>query len=91
MFPAVIKLRRIAPNAERPYRVPGGKIGLWISVVLGEFFLLLACIFFFVPPKNTEDIFRYELSLIVGVSVTVAAGVLIHLRSITIPKSPDPS
>lgn len=34
MFPAAIRLRRIDPDRERPFRVPGGAIGLWISVIL---------------------------------------------------------
>ncbi len=81
MFPAVIKLRHDAPDVPRPYRIPGGKIGLWTSVILGEFFLLLACVFFFVPPNNTTDVLRYELSLIIGVLTTVGIGILIYLRS----------
>lgn len=80
MFPAVIKLRIKAPNIKRPYKIPGGKIGLWLSVVLGEFFILLACVFFFVPPKNTENVFRYELSLIIGVVVTLGIGIFIHMK-----------
>jgi len=81
MFPAVIKLRRIEPDTERPYRVPGGKTGLWVSVVLGEFFLLLGVIFFFVPPEKTENVLRYEISLIVGIAVTIAVGLFIHFKS----------
>jgi amino acid transporter len=80
MFPAVWKLRRTEPDTERPYRVPGGKTGLWISVVLGEFFLLLAVVFFFVPPENTENVLRYELSLIIGITITVAVGLYIHFK-----------
>jgi len=80
MFPAVLKLRKKEPETERPFRIPGGKIGLWITVILGEFFILLACIFFFVPPKATENVFRYELSLVLGILVTLGIGVLIHLR-----------
>jgi amino acid transporter len=82
MFPAVLRLRKIAPDVVRPFKVPGGKIGLWTSVVLGEIFLLLACVFFFVPPENTENVLRYELSLIFGVVVTISAGLLIHWRSL---------
>ncbi len=92
MFPAVLKLRRTEPDTERPFRVPGGKLGLWISVVLGEFFLLLAVVFFFVPPENTENVLRYELSLIIGISVTIAVGLYIHFKSkkkTSVPKGPE--
>ena len=81
MFPAVIKLRHIEPDTERPYKVPGGKIGLWVSVVLGEFFLLLGVVFFFVPPEKTENVLRYEISLIAGIAITIAFGLFIHFKS----------
>jgi amino acid transporter len=80
MFPAVWKLRRTESDTERPYRAPGGKAGLWISVVLGEFFLLRAVIFFFVPPENTENVLKYELSLIIGITITIAVGLYIHFK-----------
>ena len=31
VWPAVITLRRKYPNVKRPYRVTGGKVGLWVS------------------------------------------------------------
>jgi glutamate:GABA antiporter len=34
MFPATIRLRRIDPDRERPFKVPGGAIGLWACVAL---------------------------------------------------------
>lgn len=40
MFPALLVLRRRHPEAKRPYRVPGGRAGAWLVVVLAEAFLL---------------------------------------------------
>lgn len=47
IFPTVVRLRYKMPEVERPYRVPGGKWGLWISagliyawVVLGSWVAL---------------------------------------------------
>ncbi len=47
IFPTVVRLRYRKPDADRPYRVPGGKWGLWISfgliyawVVLGAWVAL---------------------------------------------------
>jgi hypothetical protein len=34
-----------------------------------------------VPPNNTENVLRYELSLIIGITVTVAVGLSIHFKS----------
>jgi amino acid transporter len=81
MFPAVIKLRALHPTRERPYTIPCGKIGLWITVLCGELFILIAVFFFFIPPKDTVNVLRYELSLCVGVFVTLAVGLLIHFKT----------
>ncbi len=81
MFPAVIKLRTHHPDKERPYVIPLGKIGLWSTVLFGEFFILIAIIFFFIPPKDTTHVLRYELSLCFGVFVTLAAGLLIYFKT----------
>jgi amino acid transporter len=81
MFPAVLRLRRLYPDKERPYTIPFGKIGLWITVICGEFFILIAILFFFVPPKNTVNVLRYELSLCVGIFVTLAIGFFIYFKT----------
>ena len=42
IFPAAIKLRYSHPDVPRPYRLPGGKIGMWIASGLCTAFILLA-------------------------------------------------
>lgn len=34
IFPSIVRLRRKYPDVERPFRVPGGRAGLWIAVVI---------------------------------------------------------
>jgi amino acid transporter len=34
IFPAVVRLRRRYPALDRPYRIPGGRAGLWACAVL---------------------------------------------------------
>lgn len=41
IFPVIVQLRRRQPTAERPYRVPGGQAGLWISAVLIYLWVIL--------------------------------------------------
>jgi amino acid transporter len=41
MFPAVLKLRYAYPNVHRPYVVPFGMAGIWISTILVTGFILL--------------------------------------------------
>jgi amino acid transporter len=51
---AAIRLRYSEPNADRPYRVPGGTVGIWIVAGMG----LLGCVFGFVmgfiPPTGVK-------------------------------------
>ncbi len=41
IFPTILVLRRKYPAADRPFRVPGGRIGLWVSSVLIYAWILL--------------------------------------------------
>ena len=40
IFPALIKLRYSHPHVNRPYRIPGGMVGVWICGVVCTFWAL---------------------------------------------------
>jgi amino acid transporter len=44
VFPALIRLRYTHPNAPRPYRVPGGKAGVWLCGVVVTLWALIATV-----------------------------------------------
>jgi glutamate:GABA antiporter len=44
IFPALTVLRRKYPDAERPYRVPGGPVGAWAAVIITEAFVVVTVI-----------------------------------------------
>jgi amino acid transporter len=44
IFPALTILRRKYPDADRPYRVPGGTAGAWTAVVVTELFVIVTVI-----------------------------------------------
>ena len=44
IFPALTILRRRYPDADRPYRVPGGPAGAWAAVVITELFVVVTVI-----------------------------------------------
>ena len=44
IFPSLLVLRRRYPDAERPYRVPGGRAGAWIAVILTELFVVVTAL-----------------------------------------------
>jgi amino acid transporter len=45
IFPALITLRRKYPNQPRPYKVPGGELGAWVTVILTMFWVVAATVF----------------------------------------------
>ncbi|WP_264030821.1 putative glutamine/gamma-aminobutyrate antiporter GadC [Cellulosimicrobium sp. SH8] len=50
MFAAVVALRRSQPERPRPYRVPGGRPGVWVVGGVGFVASLLALVTSFAPP-----------------------------------------
>lgn len=44
IYPAVIRLRYTHPEVERPYRVPGGMVGVWLVGVITTAWALLATV-----------------------------------------------
>lgn len=52
LYVAVIKLRYSQPNVPRSYRVPGGKLGIWIISGGGLLALTFAFVLEFFPPKQ---------------------------------------
>lgn len=69
MFAAVIMLRYRHPNVERAYRIPGGKLGVWVVAIFGIVSCLVTIIIGFFPPKGMAigSISVYETTLVAGV------------------------
>ncbi|MFQ5952816.1 MAG: amino acid permease [Candidatus Omnitrophota bacterium] len=86
MFAAAIKLRYSQPEVERPYKIPGGKAGMWI--VSGVAFLtsLFVIIFGFIPTETvrkagTAAMTAYVAFLLVGLIIFIAVPVLFYHRA----------
>ena len=71
VFITVIKLRYSQPDTHRPYKVPGGKIGIWIIAGCGALSSLFTIAIGFVPPHDIElaHNWHYTAALIIGVLV----------------------
>lgn len=52
MFAAAIRLRYTQAARTRPYRIPGGNVGMWILGGAGFLGSLLAFVFSFIPPDQ---------------------------------------
>lgn len=68
MFAAGIKLKHSQPNKSGAYKVPGGKIGMWLIAGTGFICCLVTLIIGFVPPSQLPigNVFVFESFLIGG-------------------------
>jgi glutamate:GABA antiporter len=44
IFPALVRLRQLYPDTNRPYRVPGGMAGAWAAAIITEAFVVITAI-----------------------------------------------
>jgi glutamate:GABA antiporter len=81
LFAAAIKLRYKKPHVQRPYKVPGGKLGMWIISGVGILSAGFTMIIGFFPPAQipTGNILFYVLFLVLGVILTCLAPSIILL------------
>ena len=78
MFPALLVLRRKFPEQHRPYVVPGGVAGAWISTILCELGIILTvALFFYYPAEGVSKGTFWAIT--VGGTVAVAGGRLVAL------------
>jgi glutamate:GABA antiporter len=88
MYPAIFRLRGIDPLLERPFRVPGGRFGLWACVLLATAGVASSLILFLWTPGAAVD-WRYTGPLLVIVGGAVGAGEVIVRRSLR-RREPEP-
>lgn len=69
MFAAAIRLRYKFPNKPRAFKIPGGKLGLWVICMLGLFTSVAGVIIGFFPPSQIPvgNLTTYEVIISVGV------------------------
>jgi putative glutamate/gamma-aminobutyrate antiporter len=68
-YASALRLRYKSPKTHRPYRIPGGNFGMWMTCIIGIAGALFALIVGFFPPSQlkTGSTLFYELFLIIGV------------------------
>jgi len=95
IFPALIKLRYSYPHVHRPFRIPGGKAGVWIVGGLTTFWAVLASVVVVWPGLGTNWFgqkgnpdsslpsgftrMQFELSQFIPLGVIVLIGVIFYL------------
>jgi glutamate:GABA antiporter len=81
MFAAVIRLRYTQPDRPRPYKIPGGKLGVWIMAGLGIAGCVFAFYVGFVPPSQiTTGNHTLYISLMILFTAVLAVPPLIIAR-----------
>jgi amino acid transporter len=90
IFPCLIKLRYSHPHVNRPYKVPGGIVGVWICGVVCTFWAAFASLVAIFPgfldgqllnnDGLPEDVSRFKYTAIAGVAIGIAmlAGIIFY-------------
>lgn len=80
LFPSFLKLRRIDPDRERPYKVSGGPVKLRLMAVLPVVLLVIAILFSCVPMNLSADELSSKLPLTIGTVLALIIGEVICRR-----------
>jgi putative glutamate/gamma-aminobutyrate antiporter len=91
MYVAGIRLRYTQPNKPRPFRIPGGNVGIWCVGSIGLIGALTAALLSFVPPQQikTGSPAIYIGSLLVGSAIALAIPFVIYAFHKPSWKAPD--
>ena len=73
MYPSIIRLRKTDPTMKRPFRVPGGQVGLWVCVILATGAVASSLILFLWTPGAPVD-WAYTGPLLAFFGVAVVVG-----------------
>jgi glutamate:GABA antiporter len=89
IFAAVLRLRYTHPEVHRPYRIPGGTVGVWITAVVGLVGAALSFVLGFVPPDQlkTGNPVLYVGGIALGLAVLALPPFLVRRR----PPGEDPA
>ncbi len=94
MYVAVIRLRQTQPDAPRPFKIPGGKIGLWLVVGTGIVGALFTFFLGFIPATHLSvaGTVAYVAVMAFGMIVIVGTPFLLHRgRSSRVDTRLDPN
>jgi len=81
MFAGAVRLRYSQPGKPRPFKIPGGMVGMWAVGGLGFVGAVTAMVFSFIPPKqiSTGSPAIYVGILLVGCAVFAAIPFILYV------------
>ncbi len=71
IFAAAIKLRYKFPKLERPFKIPGGKLGMWCISGLGFVSCLVSLFFGFFLPQRAITLTTLNYALMIALAVVI--------------------
>ncbi len=85
IFAAVIYLSYNQPNQHRPFKIPGGKIGVWLIAGISWITCLVVFMLGFIPPEQLHivNITTFETILCTGIVATLLSGIIISRKNNT--------
>jgi glutamate:GABA antiporter len=80
IFASVIKLRYSEPTRKRPFKIPGGLLGVWLIAGFSVSACIFAIILGYFPPATLKvgSIWRYETILLTGNFIYLVVPFLIY-------------
>lgn len=81
IFPAFLKLRKIDPDRERPFKVSGGSFKLHLMVVAPLVLLIISIVLSCVPLNSSSDELSTKIPLTVGTVIAIIVGEIISYVS----------
>ncbi|MCH3921965.1 APC family permease [Limosilactobacillus sp.] len=75
MFPAFWKLRKIDPDHERPFKVPGGKVMINLFTWIPEILIILSVLLTILPTGKAD--FNSKMPVLIGTIVALILGEII--------------
>jgi amino acid transporter len=89
MFIAAWKLKSKFADLKRPFAIPGGKIGYYLTCLLGLFGCAITLFVGFIPPEQAMDVGgagHFRMIFSIGIVLMLLPAVLIYLRKRYITK-----
>lgn len=72
MFPAFWKLRKIDPNHERPFKVPGGKVMINLFTWIPELLIILSVLLTILPTSKAD--YDSKMPVLIGTIIALIIG-----------------
>lgn len=82
MFAAAIRLRYKHAHVERAYKIPGGKLGIWLVAGVGILTCVATIILSFLPPTQVAvgKVMLYETVLVAGIILFCVPAFFLHKK-----------